>query len=259
MPSRSLLAVVACTVVVAGTRAADPPPVATPAALDQVAVEVLKELHNRGADLYNAADAAGAFRLYDTTLRAVGPFLAHRPKVQATIADGLVEAAKLDGAKAQAYRLHELIDQVRNDLKAAMKAEAEAKLNAIPDPKPERKPDPTPGSTKTDPKPGPKPDAPPPPAFGSLSGTVTVDGAAVPDAAVTLVSLTLPKPRVFTAAADKNGKFTFPAELPPASYAVVVTGGGKPIPAKYQSTATSGVRVVVTAGAQTADVNLQSK
>ena len=263
MPPRSLLAVVACAVVVAGARAADPPPFATPADLDQVAVEVLKELHNRGADLYNAADAAGAMRLYDTTLRAVGPFLAHRPKVQAVIADGLLDAAKIDGAKAQAYRLHELIDQVRNDLKAAMKAEAEAeaeaKRNARPDPKPERKPDPTPGTTKADPKPGPKPDAPPPPAFGSLAGTLTLDGRPLAKADVTLVSLTLPKPRVFTAATDWKGTFTVPAELPPADYAVMVTGEAKPLPAKYQSTATSGVRVVVKAGAQTADVNLQSK
>ncbi len=249
MPPRLLLAVVACSVVAAGGRAADPPAATTHADLDKAAVEVLKDLHNRGADLYNAADAAGAARLYDTTLRAVAPFLAHRPKLQATIADGLADAGKLDGAKAQAYRLHEVIDQVRNDLKAAMAADAEPKPG-------ERKADPKPGDSKSAPKP---PEPPEPPAVGSLGGTLTLDGQPLGKADVTLVSLTLPAPRVFTAATDGNGKFTFPAELPPATYAVMATGEVKPLPAKYQSTATSGLRVVVKAGVQTADVKLQSK
>lgn len=224
---RVLFALLACAVGVSGVRAADPPP----ADLDKVAVEVLKDLHNRGADLYNAADAAGAVRVYETTLRAVGPFLAHRPKVQTAIVDGLAEALKLDGAKAQAYRLHEVIDQVRTELKGTAKGD---------EPKPPAK-------------------KPEPPAVGSLSGVLTLDGMPVPKADVTLVSLTLPQPRVFTAATDADGKFAFAAELPPATYAVMVTGGVKPVPSKHQSTMTSGVEVVVKSGSQTADVQLQSK
>jgi hypothetical protein len=247
--SRSLSAVAVCLALALGGRAADPPPATTHADLDKLAVEVLKDLHNRGADLYNAADAPGAMRLYEATLRAVGPFLAHRPKLQATIADGLVDAGKLDGAKAQAYRLHEVIDQVRNDLKAATAADAEPKPG-------EKKGDPKPGDTKGDPKPEPKPEPPP---VGSLGGVLALDGQPLGKADVTLVSLTLPTPRVFTATADAGGKFVFPAELPPATYAVMVTGGAKPPPARYRSTMTSGVELVVKAGPNTADVNLHSK
>ncbi len=243
---RSLFAVVACLTLALGAHAADPPPSTTHADLDKAAVEVLKDLHNRGADLYNAADAPGAMRLYEATLRAVGPFLAHRPKLQAVMSDGLADAAKLDNAKAQAYRLHEVIDQVRNDLKAAVAAEAEPKPG-------ERKTDPKPGDPKSAPKP------PEPPSVGSLGGVLTLDGMPLGKADVTLVSLALPTPRVFTATADAGGKFAFPAELPPATYAVMVTGGAKPPPAKYRSTMTSGVELVVKAGPNTADVNLQSK
>jgi hypothetical protein len=249
MTPRVVFALVACCAVAAGGRAADPPPVPT-ADLDKAAVEVLKDLHNRGADLYNAADAGGAMRLYEGTLRAVVPFLAHRPKVQKAIEDGLADALKLDGPKAQAFRLHEVIDAVRTDLKAAIKADAEAKPPATtPDPKkptdpPEKTPDPTPPQ-------------PPAPTVGSVSGVLTLDGQPL-TADVTLVSLTLPQPRVFTAASDAAGKFAFPAGLPPATYAAMVTAAPG-IPAKYQSTMTSGLEVAVKAGPQAAELKLQSK
>lgn len=248
MTRRVVFALIACCATAAGLRAADPPAASVShAELDRLAVEVLKELHNRGADLYNSADAAGALRLYEGTLRAVGPFLAHRPKVQTVIADGLVEALKLDGAKAQAYRLHEVMELARAELKAAIKADEEAKPAPMPEPK---KPDPKPEPPKPDPKPA-------PPAVGSLTGVLTLDGKPVTKADVTLVSLTLSPPRVFTTTAA-DGKFTFPAELPPASYAVMVTGAVG-VPEKYQSTRTSGLEVVVKAGEQKADLKLQSK
>jgi hypothetical protein len=244
MRSFAPLVLVVTASLAAGLRAADPPAASVShAALDQLAVEVLKDLHNRGADLYNSADAAGALRLYEGTLRAVGPFLAHRPKVQAVIADGLAEAVKLDGAKAQAYRLHEVMELARGELKAAIKADADARPAPMPEPK------------KPDPKP--EPPKPSPPAVGSLTGALTLDSKPLGKADVTLVSLTLPAPRVFTATSDDAGKFAFPAELPPATYAVMVTGGG--VPAKFQSTRTSGLEVVVKAGGQASDVKLESK
>lgn len=249
MTPRVVFALIACCAAVGGGRAADPPPVPT-ADLDKAAVEVLKDLHNRGADLYNAADAGGAMRLYEGTLRTLVPFLTHRPKVQKAIEDGLAEALKLDGAKAQAFRLHEVIDAVRTDLKAAMKADADGKQPPpMPDPKktetpPEKKPDPTPPQ-------------PPAPTVGSVSGVLTLDGKPL-KADVTLVSLTLPRPRVFTATATADGKFTFPAELPSATYAGMVSAAPG-VPAKYQSTMTSGLEVAVKAGPQAVEWILFSK
>jgi hypothetical protein len=249
MRSLAPLALVVIGSLAAGLRAADPPPPALRHAdLDRLAVEVLKDLHNRGADLYNAADAAGALRLYEGSLRAVAPFLAHRPRVQAVIADGLADTLKLDGTKAQAFRLHEVMEQARAELKAAMKADEDGKPAPMPEPK---KPDPTPEPKKSEPKPV--------PSVGSLTGVVTLGGKPLAKVDVTIVSLTLPAPRVFTATTDDAGKFAFPAELPPADYAAMVTGGGDKVPAKYRSTMTSGLQVVVKAGEQTTDVKLQSK
>lgn len=89
--------------------------------LDRIAMDVLKEMHNKGAVLYNAGDAAGSFRVYNTTLLCVKPFLQHRPAVQKSIDTGIAEAEKSDTVKLQAYRLHELIERVRAELKPVKK------------------------------------------------------------------------------------------------------------------------------------------
>lgn len=90
----------------------------TPTALDSTALAILKEVHNLGAGLYNAGDPVGAFRLYEGALRACSPFLPHRPAVQQRIRDGLAEVDKTDGGRVRAFRLHELMEEVRADLKA---------------------------------------------------------------------------------------------------------------------------------------------
>ena len=104
--------------------AADPKP--NPEA-DKFAIESLKDVHNRGADLYNGADAPGARAMYEGALRTIAPFLGHHPKIQKIIDEGLAAALKLDGAKAQAFKLHEVIEQVRGELKAAAPTELEPK------------------------------------------------------------------------------------------------------------------------------------
>ena len=95
-------------------------PAAIPARdLDGIAVEVLKEMHNRGAELYNAGDASGCLKVYATALSTAKPFLKHRPAIQKMIDDGLAEAEMADGAKLQAFGLHKLFLKVRADLEAA--------------------------------------------------------------------------------------------------------------------------------------------
>lgn len=90
--------------------------------LDRIAAEVLKEMHNKGAALYDAKDHAGCSKICSTALQSVKPFLSHRPATQKAIADGLAEVEKLDGVKAQAYRTHELIVRIRTELQAGPKA-----------------------------------------------------------------------------------------------------------------------------------------
>jgi|SRR5579883_2238838 len=93
------------------------------AATDKRILETLKEVHNNGAGLYNAGQHAEAFHLYLGALVVARPFLDHRPAVQAVIADGLAEVAAVTGnTKLNAFRLHEVIEQVRADLKAVWKA-----------------------------------------------------------------------------------------------------------------------------------------
>jgi hypothetical protein len=90
----------------------------TDADLDTVALAILKEVHNQGAVLYNAGDPVGAFRIYEGCLKTCRAFLVHRPAVQQRITDGMAEVARTGGGRVLAYRLHELIDEVRADLKA---------------------------------------------------------------------------------------------------------------------------------------------
>ncbi len=236
-----LLALLILLPAVAVAQPAPKPP--TLADLSKKAVDVLRVLHDRGADLYNAGDAAGAVKVYQTALGAVSPFVAHHPAIQKAIADGLAEAEKADGDKAKAFKLHEVIELVRADLRTEAK-----KLDAEPVPK---TPDPTPKPKDADPKPK---DLDPKPVAPVLLGVVTLKGKPLATAEVTLVSLTLPTPRAFTAKTDAEGKYQF-ATLPPAEYVVIVTGAG--VPAKYQTTDTSGLRLSVKAGGATVDLSLQ--
>lgn len=202
--------------------AAQPQPPAKPptlAELNRKVVDILRAMHDRGADLYNAGDASGAVKVYQTALATVTPFVSHHPAILKAITDGLADAEKGDGEKAKAFRLHELIEQVRADLRAEVKKLEEAK-----------KPDPVPPK---DPPSVPKP---------ALSGIVTLKGQRLVGVEVTVVSLNLPVSRVFTAKTGGDGKYDF-GVLPPAEYAVIVTGGG--VPAKYQTTDTSGLRAKV--------------
>ena len=98
-----------------------PPKSIAESELDRIAIDVLKEMHDKGAVLYNAGDAAGSLKVYNTTLLSVKPFLQHRPAIQKSIDSGITEAEKSDTVKLQAYRLHELIERIRLDLKPVKK------------------------------------------------------------------------------------------------------------------------------------------
>ena len=211
---------------------------------DQIVVSILKEVHNRGAELYNRGDAAGCYRMYEGALVTVKAFLTHRPAVQKVIDNGLIEVAKTDGAKIQAFRLHEVIEQVRGELKTDGKI-----LEA-------RAPDPMPKANEEAPKPT---DVAPKPLTtdGTVSGAITLLTKPLTDCEVTIVSMTLSKPRVFTAKVEA-GQYKFDGPIPLGKYVVIVTGSPPdPIPEKYKTTQTSNLRVDVKAGGNNFDLNLQ--
>jgi hypothetical protein len=225
---RSLLA---AATLAAAAASAQPPQPPTLAELDKMAADALREAHNRGAELYNRGDPAGCFRMYEGALLTVRPFLAHRPAARKALDDGLAEVEKSpDGVKVQAFRLHEVIEQVRAELK------------------------------KTEPKPKAPPTANPPVAKAAgpsqVMGKVTLDGAPLDGGELTLVSLDLPRPRVFTAKVS-GGSYSFPEPLPAGHYAGIVTGKG--IPESFQTTLTSRIRVMVASGPNTIDLDVKSK
>jgi hypothetical protein len=236
-------------VVLAGTAAAADP--IDPAAFDMLVRDALQDVHNRGADLYNAAkDYPGAYRLYEGSLRAVGPLLGHRPGCRKRIADGLAAAEKESDPARRAFLLHEAIEAVRAELKTPLPA-AEKAGPKPPGPKPAvKKPDPQP-EVKKEPAPGQA-------AAGEVAGRITFNGQPLAGADVAFVSLDRPAPKVVTARTGEDGAFAAKG-LPAGKYAVTVAAKvGKPVlPAKYATTDTSGLTAEVKAGPNQIDLNLQ--
>jgi hypothetical protein len=217
------------------------------AQLDQAAADVLKEVHNRGADLYNRGEPAAAYRMYEGALSAVRPFVAHHPAILKAIEDGLNETAKTDGAKIQAFRLHEVIEQVRADLKAeAAKVVAVMKPTALP----AKTPEPVKPADKK-----PEVAAPAAKATGTVAGAVTLGGKRLAAIDVTLVSLGLAAPRVFTVTTKIDGTYTIVEPVPPGKYAVMLTG--KVVPAKFTSVTTSPIVVTLAKGENAVSFDLE--
>lgn len=280
-----------------------------PRAFDKLVVDTLRDVHNRGADLYNTTkDYAGTARIYEGSLHTIRPILGYRPAAQKLIDDGLAEADKEADQARRAFLLHETMEKVRANLKTAMANPSvqpkspdaptppkpkpvEAVDPSLPmpmpptktTPSPEPKPKPAPTadpatkpSPKTEPTPKPAPPADPtasasaaltgstartdpatqaPPLpkdsgskapASSISGKVTLAGKPVAKADVVLVSLTLPKPRVFSATTKNDGTYAMAESVPPAKYVVIVTG--KDVPAKYATTTTSDLTIEVKDG-----------
>jgi hypothetical protein len=121
--TRNLLGVLAMTIAASGSSAQPPGPESPSGkgSADRVVIDALKDVHNKGAELYNAGDAAGCYRMYQGALIAIRPFLTHRPAVQKVLDDGLVEVAKTEGVKIQAFRMHEIIEEIRGKLKVELK------------------------------------------------------------------------------------------------------------------------------------------
>jgi hypothetical protein len=233
------------------TAAADDPKLPDARAFDKLVVDSLRDVHNKGADLYNTAkDFPGAFRMYEGALLTVKPLLVHRPEAQKLIADGMAAVEKEPDVARRAFMLHETIEKVRAHLKTA--AADEPKKPA--EKKPDDKQPPDPAVTAPKPKGKDTGDVAKPAGGPGLSGRVTFKGQPLPAGDVIFVSLDLPEPRVFVAAIQPDGTYAAKEAVPEGRYAVIVTGKG--VPEKYQTTTTSGLRAEVKAPA-TFDIALQ--
>ncbi|QEL15978.1 hypothetical protein [Limnoglobus roseus] len=189
-----------------------PTPTVRTTDLDRIVLASLKEVHNKGAELYNAGDHAGALRLYQGGLIVAKPLLDHRAKQQTEIHEGLDQVTKSTAdVKLKAFRLHEVIEQVRGDLKE------EAKLAAA--------------SEK--------------PAEAAASGKVTLNGK--PTAGVTVAFIPVGTTKALgTAKAGEDGTFHAATALNVGTYLVTLVGDG--MPAKFTKPETTPLRAELKAG-----------
>jgi hemoglobin len=92
---------------------------------DKPLYDALREVIDRGADLYNGGDRAGCYRLYEGALMAAKAHLGRLPDLQKSIDAGLAEANQTTSISARAFACRRLLDEVR------------AKVNPNPKKKPE--------------------------------------------------------------------------------------------------------------------------
>lgn len=182
---------------------------------DRVILDTLKEVHNRGAELYNTGDHSSAYRMYQGALIVTRPLLGHRVKLQRAVIDGLNEVEKsLADAKLKAFRLHEVIEQVREEIKSELKAGVSL---AVPSPIEHSK---AAGLVRIGDKPA-----------GDVCVLFFPRGGVAPSA---------------MAVSKAGGEFYLTPNLPPGSYVLALVGSN--IPARYQSADTSPVQIELKPG-----------
>jgi hypothetical protein len=219
--------------------------------LDRQIAESLREVHDRGADLYNAGDMAAGYRMYQGGLVMARGLLGHRSDVQKLITDGLVAAERQPAIGRRAFLLHELIEQVRGELRTATKKGPES-LNVPPrEVKPGGKPE-----TKT----GIKPAAGVDEVREGVIGRVLWEGKPIAGVDVTFVTLGQPLPRVYESSTGPQGVYAM-TDVRPGKYIVLIVPGRnaeiRKLPDRYATTTTSPLRIDVKGGGEKLDFVLQ--
>jgi hypothetical protein len=97
---------------------------------DRQIIDLLADIHNRGAALFNRGDMMGSYRLFEGSLRTIQPLLP--ADLQGEVTMGLVKAERQMDPTTKALALHELIETVRKKLYPT----AGPKGTKLPSPKP---------------------------------------------------------------------------------------------------------------------------
>ena len=112
MVSRSI-SVLACSLtILSATMAADVP--VERKINDRQIIDLLADIHNRGAALFNRGDMMGSYRLFEGSLRTIQPLLP--ADLQGEVTMGLVQAERQTDPTSKSLALHELIETVRKKL-----------------------------------------------------------------------------------------------------------------------------------------------
>jgi hypothetical protein len=85
-------------------------------ALDGKVFTTLRDVINRGADLYNNGDMAACYRLYEGSLLTIRPLIDHRPDLQKAITAGLASAERDPLVWRRAFTLRNVMDKIRADV-----------------------------------------------------------------------------------------------------------------------------------------------
>jgi len=238
-----------------------------PREIDKQLFDLLKEIHNQGADLYNLGDAVGSYRLFQGSLKTVRAVLIYRPADQKFIDDILADAAKRGSVQLRAFALHESIEKLRARLRIGPnetedKKEPE-KLSTPRELKPETK-EPVdkplpPKETEPAPEKKPVPKAPPLPPPDGVSGRIYWQGQPVTAIEVAFVSRGVLDIRVVEGASNAEGQYALEG-IVPGKYTVLLTAprNRKPaLPERYATATTSPLIVDVKGGGDSLDFFLQ--
>ena len=87
------------------------PPEPDPRAADRRVQEILRDVINQGADLYNGGRPSACCYLYQGALMTLPPLLDHRPELQKSVRTGLAGALREEYAGPRAFALRAVIDQ----------------------------------------------------------------------------------------------------------------------------------------------------
>jgi hypothetical protein len=210
--------------------------------LDKQLFEILKEVHNRGADLYNAGDSSGCYRLFQGSLETARALLNYRPEEQKFIDGVFAEADKEPLHSRRAFILHESIEKLRNRLRTASSKEP-PELLTIPPREPKTMPKvrellPLPRDPNLEKKePGSKTLAA---AKHGVFGHILWKGQPLPGAEITFVSRGAVDIRVFEAVSDSEGLYAI-ERVRPGRYTVMITATDKKttLPERYATATTS--------------------
>jgi hypothetical protein len=113
-------AFVALLALTAALQAADPPEKkpapAENKSLDGKVFTTLRDVINRGADLYNNGDMAACYRLYEGSLMTIRSLIDHRPELQKAITAGLASAERDPLVWRRAFTLRNVMDKIRGEV-----------------------------------------------------------------------------------------------------------------------------------------------
>jgi hypothetical protein len=107
----------------------DQAPAPSTQALDKKIFDSLRDVINRGAEVYNEGDHGGCYRIFQGALWAVKPMLDHKPELQKMIGEKLTAAEGDPVVWRRAFTLRSALDKIRSELNPNPKKKDEKKAD----------------------------------------------------------------------------------------------------------------------------------